>query len=88
MWLARHCAGTGGSAGRCPVSPKAANVRFRLRVIFGRSGLLCESMPGIGHAVVQLDTSCRCRARAVTLPSLGDVAGYNLALHIFAMSIG
>jgi len=25
---------------------------------------------------------------AVTLPSLGDVAGYNLALHIFAMSIG
>jgi beta-glucosidase len=25
---------------------------------------------------------------AVTLPSLGDVAGYNPALHIFAMSIG
>ena len=25
---------------------------------------------------------------AVTLPSLGDVAGYNTALHIFAMSIG
>lgn len=25
---------------------------------------------------------------AVTLPALGDVAGYNPALHIFAMSIG
>ena len=25
---------------------------------------------------------------AVTLPSLGDVAGHNPALHIFAMSIG
>ena len=25
---------------------------------------------------------------AVTLPSLGDAAGYNPALHIFAMSIG
>ena len=25
---------------------------------------------------------------AVTLPSLGDVAGYNPALHIFAMSLG
>jgi hypothetical protein len=24
----------------------------------------------------------------VTLPSLGDVAGYNPALHIFAVSIG
>jgi len=25
---------------------------------------------------------------AVTLPSLGDVAGYNPALHVFAMAIG
>jgi hypothetical protein len=25
---------------------------------------------------------------AVTLPSLGDVAGYNPALHIFAISTG
>ena len=25
---------------------------------------------------------------AVTLPSLGDVAGYNPALHIFAMATG
>jgi hypothetical protein len=25
---------------------------------------------------------------AVTLPSLGDVAGYNPALHIFAMAVG
>jgi hypothetical protein len=25
---------------------------------------------------------------AVSLPSLGDVAGYNPALHIFAMSVG
>jgi hypothetical protein len=25
---------------------------------------------------------------AVTLPSLGDVAGYNAALHIFALAVG
>ena len=25
---------------------------------------------------------------AVTLPSLGDVAGYNPALHIFAIAVG
>jgi hypothetical protein len=31
---------------QCPVSPKAANVRLRLRVILQKSGLPCESLPG------------------------------------------
>lgn len=39
------------------MSPKAANVRFRLRVILRRSGLLCESLPGFRVGYVSGDGS-------------------------------
>src|SRR6516225_7794312 len=35
-------------SGVCPVSPKAANVRLRLRLILRRSELPCESLPRSG----------------------------------------
>jgi beta-glucosidase len=45
-----------------------------------------------GHTVYLFEQSVPLAAgktvEAVTLPSLGSVAGYNAALHIFAMSIG
>ena len=45
-----------------------------------------------GHEVYVFEQSVPLAAgktvEAVTLPSLGDVAGYNPALHIFAMAVG
>ncbi len=45
-----------------------------------------------GHEVYVFEQSVPLAAgktvEAVTLPSLGSVAGYNAALHIFAMAIG
>jgi hypothetical protein len=45
-----------------------------------------------GHTIYVLEQSVPLAAgktiQAVTLPSLGSVAGYNAALHIFAMSVG
>jgi hypothetical protein len=38
----------------CPVSPKVANVRLRLRMILRKSGLPCESLPGIGARALAL----------------------------------
>jgi hypothetical protein len=45
-----------------------------------------------GHEVFVFEQSVPLAAgktiEAVTLPSLGDVAGYNPALHVFALAVG
>jgi hypothetical protein len=45
-----------------------------------------------GHEVYLFEQSVSLQSgktvEAVTLPSLGDVAGYNPALHIFAIALG
>ena len=45
-----------------------------------------------GHTVYLFEQNVTLQAgrtvEAVTLPSLGSVAGYNPALHVFAMAVG